>query len=117
MPRAPVTLDRVEGVRRPWTIGDVAAISIVEVVGLLAACVGAVMAYFGLPPDGLDYANSTEARLLGVLGAVVCAVGLPAGFWEASRRRRSRGAAFVATIVGVAVLCISAAWAFQLDWF
>ena len=107
----------VERSRRRWSVGDVVAVSIAEVVGLALAAMGALAAYFGLPPDGLDYANSTEARLFGAVGAVACAVGLPAGLWEMSRRRRSRAAAIAAALIGVIVLSICAAWALQLDWF
>ena len=103
------------GVAGPWTQGDVIAVLVAQLAGLCVAYFAAWIAFFALPAEGLfSQPNSATHRLAGATAAVVAAGALPAGCWEAWRRRRHPAPAAVGALVGIAVLVLSLAWALQL---
>ena len=92
------------------------SVVLVQVAGLLVAYVAAWVAFFALPPDHLGGENGLGTRLVGGAAAVVGAVAVPAGCWEAWRRWRRPLALVLGGLAAAAVLVVAVGWAFQLDW-
>ena len=103
--------------REPWTSQDVVAIVVVQVVGLAIAYVAGWIAFFDLPDEGLFSApNDGATRAWGVVAAIAFALCLPAGCWEAWRRRRHPAPAVLGGLVVVGAAVAWTGWAFQLGW-
>ena len=108
--------DHGSGAAGPWRPRDVIAVLLAQLAGLSVAYLAAWIAFFNLPAEALiAEPNSATQRVIGAAAALVGALTLPGGCWEAWRRRRHPLPAAVGAIVGIAALVLALAWALEVE--